>query len=291
MVEGIWGGIVTFNPDIERLVENICAIAPQVEHLVIFDNASKNISDIEALVGSQIDLIKSSENLGMAKALNSMAKVAFSEGATDILFLDQDSVASDDLVEIEALQRTSDIGIVTCLIVDRNVERTSSDGSVILELKRAITSGSLVNLSAWDKVGGYDEVLFVDWVDNEFCDNLRFNGYRILATHATSILHEMGNQGYAWSAPGRDYTGRTRSKRGYYRQNYPAWRWRDRARGETIAIRKYKGTAIMFDELCYFLRGTIGRILLLEPNKVECLKAVVAGCRSGRAAVKTKAAS
>ena len=140
----------------------------------------------------------------------------------------------------------------------------------------------MVNLSAWRGVGCYDETLFVDWVDNEFCDNLRFHGYRILATHGTSILHEMGEQEYAWSAPGKDYTNTTRTNRGYYRQNYPAWRWRDRARGEFIAMRKYRGTRIMLDELCAFLRGTVGRIFFLEKNKVECLKAVRDGIRDAR---------
>ena len=34
-------GIVLYNPDIERLRENIAAIAPQVDTLLFIDNASE----------------------------------------------------------------------------------------------------------------------------------------------------------------------------------------------------------------------------------------------------------
>ena len=44
------GGIVTYNPDIEKLKKNISRIAGQVCKLVIADNGSKNIEDIKNLV-------------------------------------------------------------------------------------------------------------------------------------------------------------------------------------------------------------------------------------------------
>lgn len=68
--KGIWGGIVTYNPDLGRLCENVDAIAPQVEQLLVFDNGSKNYADIERALGDRARVIVSPENLGMAKALN-----------------------------------------------------------------------------------------------------------------------------------------------------------------------------------------------------------------------------
>lgn len=280
MTRGIWAGIVSYNPDLERLRENVDAIVPQVDRLLIFDNGSNNAISVDENFGGRAQVIKSAKNLGMAKALNCLAKTAYEGGASDIVLLDQDSIASANLVETESRFRAEDIGLVSCLIVDRNVERVDADPCFVMEAKRAITSGSMVNLEAWNSVGNYDETLFVDWVDNEFCDNLRFHGYRIFVTYATSILHEMGDQERVFNAPGRDYTHAARSSRGYYRQNYPSWRWRDRARGQVLAMRKYKGTRIMFDELDMFLRGTVGRILFLEKNKAECLRAVWDGAKA-----------
>ena len=42
----IGAGIVTFNPDIGRLKENIDAILPQVSELVIVDNGSANVDEV-----------------------------------------------------------------------------------------------------------------------------------------------------------------------------------------------------------------------------------------------------
>ena len=276
----VWGGIVTYNPDIARLRENVQAIAPQVEQLLIFDNASDNIAAIKG-AGFPARIIESESNLGMSKALNRMADLAIQEGATDIVFLDQDSVAAEGFVEAEVEQRGAAVGIVCPLIVDRNVEKADVDKSLVLDAKHTVTSGSMVNLTAWSRVCGYDERLFVDWVDNEFCDNLRTHGYRIVRTHKAEILHEMGHQEYAWSGPGRDYANNNRAAKAYYRRNYPAWRWKDTGRGEAIAIYKYQRTEIGNEERINFLR-TLGRIVLIENNKVLNLRAALAGYSEGR---------
>ena len=285
---GIWAGIVSYNPDIERLRENVATIAPQVDRLLIFDNGSKNAEEVEKAFGSFARIIRSAENLGMAKALNQLCSAAEKGGATDIVLLDQDSVAADDLVAGEAMYRGEGVGLVCALTVDRNHKGQEFDRALLFDIKRPITSGSMVSIAAWSAVGGYDERLFVDWVDVEFCDNLRTHGYRLLRTYGTSILHELGHQEYAWNAPGGDDSGKAHASRAYYRQNYPAWRWRDRARSQTITIHKYGWSRIGWEERYFFLRATLGRILLLEGSKIECLKAVVAGCRSGRNAAKTK---
>ena len=49
-MEKIYAGIVTFNPDIERLKENVCAICIQVPEVVIFDNGSSNFVDIQECI-------------------------------------------------------------------------------------------------------------------------------------------------------------------------------------------------------------------------------------------------
>ena len=283
---GIWAGIVSYNPEIDRLRENVAAIAPQVDRLLIFDNGSENVEEVEVAFGSFAEIIRSPENLGMAKALNRLCAAAEQGEATDIVLLDQDSVASCDLVAVEASHRSEDVGLVCALTIDRNHKGQEFNRSLIFDIKRPITSGSMINIAAWKGVGGYDERLFVDWVDDEFCDNLRTHGYRLIRTNGTSILHELGHQEYAWNAPGGDDSGRAHASRAYYRQNYPAWRWRDRARSQTITIHKYGWSRIGWEERYFFLRATLGRILLLEANKVKCLRAVIDGCKSGRKAIR-----
>ena len=42
-------GIVTFNPEIDRLKENLNSIVPQDTDILIFDNGSKNIAEVSEL--------------------------------------------------------------------------------------------------------------------------------------------------------------------------------------------------------------------------------------------------
>ena len=54
MDKGVYAGIVTYNPKIERLIENINSIYPQVDKVIVYDNGSENIEDIKLLKNSII---------------------------------------------------------------------------------------------------------------------------------------------------------------------------------------------------------------------------------------------
>ena len=64
-------GIVTFNSDVSRLVENVSAAYPQVDKLIIFDNGSTNIDAIKEALRDfkNIHYFLSKTNQGIAKAL------------------------------------------------------------------------------------------------------------------------------------------------------------------------------------------------------------------------------
>lgn len=74
-------GIVLYNPNLERLSQNIVACATQVNEIICIDNGSRNIAEVEELISRLqelkspqaapfIKIIKNDENLGIAKALN-----------------------------------------------------------------------------------------------------------------------------------------------------------------------------------------------------------------------------
>lgn len=44
----------------------------------------------------------------------------------------------------------------------------------------------------WDKLGGFDEFFFIDFVDNEYCKRLVLNGYKILRCNNIIINQEFG---------------------------------------------------------------------------------------------------
>ena len=118
-------GIITYNPELGRLHENVGTILPQVDCLIIVDNGSSNVEDIHSFIDEfeKVYFVCNSQNVGVAKALNEMAEKAMEFGAEWLLTLDQDSVVAANIME-EYVKHISDtsIGIVTCRYVDRNTD-------------------------------------------------------------------------------------------------------------------------------------------------------------------------
>lgn len=191
--------IVTYKPDLQRLKQNVAAIDPQVDEIVVVDNGSKNVADvIGSLSGyNNIHFIKNKDNMGIATALNEAAQYAKEQGYEWIITLDQDSVAPSNLVETY-LPYTKDksIGMLCCKIIDRNfgeldINKRHNHGCE--EVPMCITSASMMNIKAWDEVGGFPEDFFIDSVDFDICLSMREHGYKIVRTNDTALLHEVGH--------------------------------------------------------------------------------------------------
>ncbi|MDZ4180230.1 MAG: glycosyltransferase [Coriobacteriia bacterium] len=285
-------GVVTYNPDIPRLVQVLESSARQAESLIVVDNGSANVAEVEVILGAfpGAVLLKNVDNLGLARALNRIAATAFIGGKWLVLLLDQDSIPSEAMLQTLYPYMHEDVGIVCPVVVDRNEEPRERLVSGDMAANRAITSGSLLNLAAWSSVGGYDERLFVDWVDFEFCDNLRLHGYRLTRVFAATLLHELGRKELAMRIFRRDRQSGL-EKRAYYRTNHEGVRLRDKARSQLITIRKYwKHREIRNEEIVIFLKG-VALAILLERRKVMVIRSIASGVWDGASAVATDSPS
>lgn len=184
-------GIVTYNPEIGRLAENLEAIAPQVDCVLIADNNSANWSALVEVAGSYpVRIIRNEKNLGVAAALNQIATKAQELGATWLLTLDQDSVCEEGLVaDYERHIGEKSIASMTCRITDRSIPCKLASTELV---DFCITSGNYIDLSEWKRIGGFDERLFIDKVDTDYCYRLKLDGKRILNVSTSGILHEVG---------------------------------------------------------------------------------------------------
>lgn len=194
----ICAGIVLFNPEIERLNENIEHIRKQVPMLILVDNGSSNLEDVKSLICDlpNIILLENGKNLGIAQALNCILRKAQKEHYEWVLTLDQDSVATDGLIREyrEFLENCSEknIGCLTCNIVDRNFSLEKRETG-FKDIDYCITSGSLMNVEITLSMGGFDESMFIDKVDCDICINLKQRGYRIIRVAYDGLLHEIGH--------------------------------------------------------------------------------------------------
>jgi rhamnosyltransferase len=197
-----------------------------------------------------VSVVRLGSNLGIATALNTGLRLAASQGFRWLATFDQDSRATPSMLQemtqaLAAFPERDRVGLVAPLHQDRRVGITVSDGrreqagpgwNVI---RTTMTSGNLVNIATAQAVGGFDDSLFIDYVDHEFCLRLRRRGYCILEATRAVLDHALGNMemrslGVArmgvthHSALRRYYITRNRMLvwRGYWRSE-PAWVLRD----------------------------------------------------------------
>lgn len=192
-------GIVLYNPDLARLKENIDAICNQVKLVVLVDNNSKNINSIESAysVDKNIIIIKNTSNLGIAKALNQLMTFCEEKGYKWLLTLDQDSICPSNMIEeYKKYIEIPDIAIISPIIFDRNTTKSSEEkkyNNCYEFIDKCITSAALTNVSIWKKISGFDEYMFIDLVDHEYCKRVRLNGEKIIRVNNVILLHEMGH--------------------------------------------------------------------------------------------------
>ena len=206
-------GIVTYQPDITRLQENLKAAKDQGDQdqgdrsldsgfqpnlgpvpLILVDNGSSNIADIRTLADGAI-LIENPSNLGIAAALNQLCHKAQALGCEWIVTLDQDSVIQPGMLEAFSHHTSQrDLAIICPRIEDRRLGRQHTQSTSGTEhVTHAITAGNMVRLKAWKAVGGFTESLFIDGVDFDFCLKLREGGWQILRDNSVCLVQEMGH--------------------------------------------------------------------------------------------------
>lgn len=193
----ISAGITVFEPEIDRLKDNIEATLNQVERLYIVDNGSKNTLDLKNFYrnNDKVTLIENAQNEGISKALNQMCIAAQNDGFDWILTLDQDSLPESDLIK-NYLPYLDDkkVGILTPKFIDDNEpENILSVNEPETEIvHRCNTSASLVRLSVYNETDGFDEDMFIDCVDFDFCTQVEKLGYKILRVNKAVLHHRLG---------------------------------------------------------------------------------------------------
>ena len=60
--------------------------------------------------------------------------------------------------------------------------------------KLLITSGAIINLKIAESLGGFDEKLFIDGVDTDFCIHSFEKGYQTLLVNEFSLRHQLGEE-------------------------------------------------------------------------------------------------
>lgn len=273
-MSSIYAGIVTYNPELLRLKDNISAIQKQVPFVIIFDNGSNNFEDIMKITSefSNTKMLASKTNMGIAAALNRLMQWGYENDYDWMLSLDQDSICTSNYVSTMKPYLTVEesLGVVAPVIVDRNVGVVGHNPELeYAHVNTCITSGALSKIFAWKKIGEYDESMFIDSVDFEYCYRMRKYGYGVIQVKNVHLLHEIGK-----SEKRRFLFWKIDVK------NHSAFRKYYMARNNVYYPMKHR-------LWLHFIRGNIRNlqmgviVLIYESDKKKKMKSILAGWKDG----------
>ena len=281
-MESVVACIITYNPDLLRLSNNIEIICDEVEKVIIIDNSSTNINDICDIkkIFENLIIIKNEDNIGIAAALNQGLEFAYKNKYDWLLTLDQDTQCPkgivEKLLEIKLNALNSDKIVICCpTYIDINSTMSVGNGKQYVpnyeEVLTCITSGSLMNVKISKLLGSFESKLFIDHVDHEFCLKAAKKGYKILKSNKVYIDHEIGNLTEHKFLGFNISTSNHSAIRRYYYSRNSIYLIREYFRFFPIWILK-----CMLNNINQFIK-----ILLFENYKTEKLKFILKGYKDG----------
>ncbi len=182
--------VVVYNPEIEQLKRNIESYASYVNEVIAVDNSDYNI-DYNSFNIEKIVWMKQHENYGIGKALNVGVNKAIEDGCDYVLTMDQDSKFSNNLIDEYLKYVNESIAILSPnYIIDRKKNKQYKEKTNTMYW--TMTSGSLLSIKAYKKIGNFKEEFFIDAVDYEYCLRARANGYKIIQVNSAYLLHNPG---------------------------------------------------------------------------------------------------
>ncbi len=267
----IAGVTVLYHPD-ESFRKNIDSYIDDIDILFVIDNTESPLPQVqEQLPKNKSIYIPYHENLGIAKALNDAALLAMQQGCSFLLTMDQDSRATPGMIPhmLACLQHEdiNRIGLISPYHLMSHLKEKDPAPRTCTEVLTVMTSGNLLNLSAFRAVGGFTEMLFIDAVDFDYCLRLNQNGFRVLLDSDARLIHHLGN------VTTHNFFGRR-----VYASHHSAVRRYYITRNYLYMIRTFKS---QFPAFCRSLLITVLLtpvvIILYEEDKFRKLQMILAG--------------
>lgn len=193
--------VVSYHPT-AAMIGNVLNFLAQTQDLVVVDNGSG--ADALALLRAASNsygfaLIENAENLGIAEALNQGVLWAKGKGYAWVILFDQDSRITEDFVA--ALFSTWQLHPRRELLASINPRYVNLETGIEPGVFRAadggpvftLTSGSLMPMWIFERIGLFSSEYFIDQVDTEYCFRIRGAGYLIADSRQAVLLHNPGH--------------------------------------------------------------------------------------------------
>ncbi|HRH49274.1 MAG TPA: hypothetical protein PLP23_11035 [Panacibacter sp.] len=207
----IAGTVILYNPDIE-VIDNIQSYINAISKLYIVDNSELQVKESldDILQFPHVVYLHDGENKGIACRLNQVCNLAIQDGYEWLLTMDHDSsFIKKKLDEYFSCINTFEKKENVAMFGLRYYGEQLQEGCIASAVNELITSGSVINLQLYPYVGGFDENLFIDEVDFEYCLNSVTHGYKIIQFQNIFLNHNLGHLSYHRSLKTNKLTPRT----------------------------------------------------------------------------------
>jgi rhamnosyltransferase len=190
--------IILYNPS-EREIRKLSNYHGSIyKHVIIIDNSPTSSKIYVEKFLDKFQYYHFPENIGVAKAYNIALKRSHELQIDWLLLMDQDSeFFATNIIKIQAHIikyniKLSDVGILAAL-PHPDPESIIYPSSEIEYDTVAISSGSLINVKIATQLNGFDEKLFIDTVDCEYCFRVLLAGKRIIKCLRVPFKHAIGS--------------------------------------------------------------------------------------------------
>lgn len=272
--------IVSYNIG-KKIYKCYDSISKQVDRIIIVDNGSdKNTVNVlkELSKNKNTIIIFNDENLGIATALNQGAKIAIKENYKWLLTMDNDSIASNKMIENMILSynelNSEEKQNIVSIFPNHIEEKFADDYNYYNEDKKEyieyeITSGNLIKLDVLSKIGFWNENLFIDYVDYELCLRLSINDYKMLKVNNSILIHNLGNSVKKRFLNKTIIVGNHSFIRRYYITRNRLFIWKKYKKYNSLFVKNDKNKFVK----------EIFIILLYEEYKIKKIKMIIKGIK------------
>ena len=268
----ILGIVSSYYPDIQEFVKNINSYLDYLDLLIIWENTPKHESRIQKilpLINSEKIIVRTTGfNEGLGKPFNEAAKQAKKENFDFLLTMDQDSYFATGEFNKYIKLVESDIN-KNVAVYSPNRNHIPNSEKDYVEIRTAISSGSIYPVRNFEKIGYFREDFFLYMIDIEYCFRAKRNELIIVCLPAVSLLHK---EGYA-----------EKSNFGLSVNNYPAQSTYYIIRNSILTWKLYPEYTTRKDKMYFYKYKVIYRLLKIffEKQPFLKIKALVLGLLHG----------
>lgn len=211
--------VIIYNPEelgISIVIENIKSYSPYVQKIYLVDNSKNEHEELSAQIENSVYIFNGNKG-GIGGAQNKGCEKAIADGFEWAMTMDMDTIFASSQIE-RYLQKVEDFmlnddSVKSFSLAAENITPHDHWSDIIKNIlrpikrkifgerklppeyeykDRCIASANVINLAVWKAIGGFDERLFIDQVDYDFCYRLRNAEFNIVKFNTVHIDQHFG---------------------------------------------------------------------------------------------------